>query len=71
MCPSLLIFVWLFYRVMGSLLNRDNNLTLFIVKVVPLVRFVRFVLYCIAQLLGAIAASALFIATTPGPLSFK
>jgi len=30
---------------------------------------VRFVLYCIAQLLGAVAASGLVLALTPGPLS--
>lgn len=65
---SLIVSAWLFYRVTGSLFNPNVSLALLIVGVITPVRFV---LYCIAQLLGAIAASALVIALTPGPLSVK
>jgi glycerol uptake facilitator-like aquaporin len=31
----------------------------------------RFVLYCVAQLTGAIAAAGIVLALTPGPLSYE
>jgi len=62
---SLLVTVWLFYRVTGGLFNPNITLALFLVGVVEPVKFV---LFCIAQLAGSIAASALVLALTPGPL---
>ncbi|KAG2031258.1 aquaporin-like protein [Suillus americanus] len=62
---SLLVSAWLFYRITGGLFNPNITLALFLVG---LVNPVRFVLFCIAQLVGAIAASALLFALTPGPL---
>ncbi|KAG2086728.1 aquaporin-like protein [Suillus cothurnatus] len=62
---SLLVSAWLFYRIMGGLFNPNITLALFLVG---LMNPVRFVLFCIAQLVGAIAASALLFALTPGPL---
>ncbi|KAI8980134.1 aquaporin-like protein [Trametes punicea] len=63
---SLLSSVWLFYRVTGGLFNPDVSLALLITGVIgPL----RFVLYCIAQLVGGITAAAIIYALTPGPLA--
>jgi aquaporin rerated protein, other eukaryote len=65
---SLIVSAWLFYRVTGGLFNPDISLGLLLTGVIgPL----RFVLYCIAQLAGAVAASALILALTPGPLASK
>ncbi|KAH7911065.1 aquaporin-like protein [Hygrophoropsis aurantiaca] len=63
---SLLVSAWLFFRVTGGLFNPNISLALLLVGVM---KPVRFVLFCIAQLVGAIAASALLIALTPGPLA--
>ncbi|KZT25911.1 aquaporin-like protein [Neolentinus lepideus HHB14362 ss-1] len=63
---SLAVFAWLFYRVTGGLFNPNVSLALFLCGVIGPVRFV---LYCIAQLVGSIAASALVLALTPGPLA--
>ncbi|KIJ62851.1 hypothetical protein HYDPIDRAFT_29998 [Hydnomerulius pinastri MD-312] len=63
---SLLVTAWLFFRVTGGLFNPNITLALFLVGVVGPVRFV---LFCIAQLLGSIAASAILYGLTPGPLS--
>ncbi|KAG1866115.1 aquaporin-like protein [Suillus subluteus] len=63
---SLLVSAWLFYRVTGGLFNPNITLALFLVGVMNPVRFV---LFCIAQLVGSIAASALLLALTPGPLA--
>ncbi|KAH7920442.1 aquaporin-like protein [Leucogyrophana mollusca] len=63
---SLLVSAWLFFRVTGGLFNPNISLALLLVGVI---KPVRFVLYCIAQLVGAIAASGLLIALTPGPLA--
>lgn len=65
---SLLVSAWLFFRITGGLFNPNVSLALMLIGVI---KPVRFVLYCIAQLLGAIAASALIMALTPGPLSVK
>ena len=65
---SLLVAAWLFYRITGGLFNPNITLALFLVGVVNPVRFV---LFSIAQLVGAIAASALVLALTPGPLAVK
>ena len=65
---SLLVTAWLFYRVTGGLFNPNITLALFLVGIVGPVRFV---LFCIAQMVGAIAASAIVYGLTPGPLSVK
>lgn len=65
---SLLASTWLFFRATGALFNPNISLALLLVGVI---RPVRFVLYCIAQMAGAIAASALVLALTPGPLASK
>lgn len=62
---SLLISVWIFYRATGGVFNPNISLALFLTGVIgPL----RFVLYCIAELIGGIVAAALVLALTPGPL---
>ncbi|KAI0661669.1 aquaporin-like protein [Cubamyces menziesii] len=63
---SLLSSAWLFYRVTGGLFNPDVSLALLLTGVIGPVRFV---LYCIAQLLGGITAAAIIYALTPGPLA--
>ncbi|KAI0635863.1 aquaporin-like protein [Trametes polyzona] len=63
---SLLSSVWLFYRVTGGLFNPDVSLALLITGVIGPIRFV---FYCIAQLLGGITAAAIIYALTPGPLA--
>jgi len=63
---SLLVSVWLFYRVTGGVFNPAVSTSLLLVGAIGPVRFV---LYCIAQLAGAIAASAMLLALLPGPLA--
>ena len=65
---SLLVSAWLFYRVTGGLFNPNVTLALFLTGCLGPVRFA---LYCIAQLAGAIAAAATILALSPGPCSFK
>lgn len=65
---SLIVSAWLFFRVTGALFNPNISLALLLVGVI---RPVRFVLYCIAQMAGAIAAAALVLALTPGRLASK
>ncbi|THG95723.1 hypothetical protein EW026_g5974 [Hermanssonia centrifuga] len=65
---ALLVSAWLFFRVTGGLFNPNVSLSLLLVGVIGPVRFV---LYCIAQLLGGIAAAALILGLTPGPLMSK
>jgi aquaporin rerated protein, other eukaryote len=65
---SLLVSAWLFFRITGGLFNPNISLALLLVGVI---KPVRFALYCIAQLSGAIAASGLILALTPGPLAVK
>lgn len=65
---SLLVSAWLFFRVTGGLFNPNVSLALVLVGVIsPL----RCLLFCIAQLAGGIAAAALVLALTPGPLQSK
>lgn len=65
---SLLVSAWLFFRVTGGLFNPNVSLALLLTGVIlPF----RFILYCIAQLLGGIAAAALILGLTPGPLQSK
>ncbi|KAH9943686.1 aquaporin-like protein [Amylocystis lapponica] len=63
---SLLVSAWLFFRVTGGLFNPNVSLALLLTGIIGPVRFV---LYCIAQLLGGITAAALILALTPGPLA--
>ncbi|TFK94055.1 aquaporin-like protein [Polyporus arcularius HHB13444] len=63
---SLLVSVWLFYRVTGGLFNPNVSLALLLTGVIGPVRFV---VYCIAQLIGGITAAAIIEGLTPGPLA--
>jgi len=63
---SLLVSAWLFFRITGGLFNPNVSLALLLVGVI---KPPRFVLYCIAQLLGAIAGSALLLALTSESLA--
>lgn len=65
---SLLVSAWLFFRVTGGLFNPNVSLALLLTRIIGPVRFV---LYCVAQLVGGIAASALVLALTPGDLQAK
>lgn len=65
---SLLVSAWLFFRITGGLFNPNVSLALLLVGVI---KPVRFVLYCIAQLLGSIAGSALLLGLTSESLSVK
>ncbi|KAG9119763.1 hypothetical protein FRC07_005055 [Ceratobasidium sp. 392] len=62
---SLLVAVWLFYRATGGVFNPNVSTALLLIGAIGPVRFV---LYCIAQITGAIVASALLLALLPGPL---
>jgi len=63
---SLLVSAWLFFRVTGGLFNPNISLALLLIGELPPVRFV---LYCIAQLVGAIAGAAIVRGLTSAPLS--
>ena len=65
---SLLVTAWLFFRVTGGLFNPNVSLALFLTGVIGPVRFV---LYCISQLAGGVAATGLVLVLTPGPLAAK
>ena len=65
---SLLVSAWMFFRVTGGLFNPNISLALLLVGSLGPVRFV---LYCIAQLVGAIAASAILRALSSARLSVK
>jgi len=63
---SLIINVWIFFRVSGALFNPAISLALALATVIsPL----RAVLLTIAQLLGGIVAAALIDGLMPGPLN--
>ncbi|TFL06733.1 putative aquaporin 1 [Pterulicium gracile] len=63
---SLLVSAWMFYRVTGALFNPNISLALLIVGVIDPARFV---MYCIAQMLGAIAASGIVVGLSNAPLA--
>ena len=65
---SLLVSAWFFFRATGGLFNPDVSLALLLLGCIGPVRFV---LYCIAQLAGAVAAAGIVLALTPGPLAYK
>jgi len=62
---SLLITAWFFFRITGAFFNPQISLALMLCRIITPVRFI---LYIIAQILGAIVASALLQALLPGPL---
>jgi len=62
---SLLISVWLFYRVTGGMFNPAASTALLLIGAI---KPVRWALCCASQLAGGIAASALILALLPGPL---
>nr|B0DMR6.2 RecName: Full=Aquaporin Lacbi1:392091 [Laccaria bicolor S238N-H82] len=63
---SLVVSAWLFFRVTGGLFNPNISFALLLVGgLKPL----RFVLFCIAQLTGAIAGAAIVRGLTSAPLS--
>lgn len=68
MSSSLLISAWIFFRITGGLFNPQVSFALMLVGVITPFRFV---LYVIAQLAGAIAASGLVLALTPHKATFK
>jgi len=62
---SLLVSVWLFFRVSGGQFNPAVSTSLLLIGgITPF----RWALCCTAQLLGGIAASGLILALVPGPL---
>ncbi|POS85596.1 hypothetical protein EPUL_002995 [Erysiphe pulchra] len=63
---SLLVNVWIFYRISGAQFNPAVTLALFLVRAVS---FVRAILNILAQLVGAITASALVETLFPGELN--
>jgi aquaporin related protein len=65
---SLLVSVWCFFRVTGGLFNPNVSLALLLAGCIGPMRFI---LYCIAQLTGAIAAAAIVRALTAGPVAYK
>jgi len=62
---SLLFSAWIFYRATGAAFNPNVSFALMLIKVISPTRFL---LYATAQLVGAIAASAMLQALLPGPL---
>ena len=65
---SLLVSAWFFFRATGGLFNPDVSLALLLCGCIGPTRFV---LYCIAQMTGAIAAAAIILGLTPGPMTYK
>ncbi|KAJ7173963.1 putative aquaporin 1 [Mycena crocata] len=62
---SLVVCAWIFFRITGSLFNPCITVSLMLLGILPLSRGA---LYCLAQFLGSILASALLLALT-GTLS--
>ena len=62
---SLLVSVWFFFRVTGGVFNPAVSTALLLVGAIGPVRFV---LYCLAQMIGGIVAAALLVALLPGQL---
>ncbi|KAG8966472.1 Aquaporin-4 [Tulasnella sp. 419] len=63
---SLLVSAWFFYRVTGGLFNPNITTALFLIGAIgPL----RWMLCCVAQLIGAVVASGVLYGLTPGELA--
>jgi aquaporin related protein len=65
---SLLVSAWFFFRATGGLFNPDVSLALLLVGCISPTRFV---MYCIAQMAGAIAAAGIVLGLTPGSITYK
>ncbi|KAG8822554.1 hypothetical protein FRC19_005710 [Serendipita sp. 401] len=65
---SLLASAWMFYRITGGLFNPAVSLAL---RLIGQISTIRLVLYFIAQLTGAIIASAIIRGVTPEPFLIK
>lgn len=66
MAMALTLSIWIFFRATGAAFNPNIALTLVLLKVItPL----RFVLFCVAQLLGAMAAAGVLEGLLPGGLN--
>jgi aquaporin rerated protein, other eukaryote len=65
---SLLVSAWFFFRATGGLFNPEVSLALLLCGCIGPVRFV---LYCVAQFTGAIAAAAIVLSLTSGPVTYK
>lgn len=65
---SLLISAWMFFRITGGLFNPNVSFALLLTGIISPVRFV---LYCVAQLTGALVAAGLVLGLTNGPLASK
>lgn len=63
---SLLGSAWMFYRITGGLFNPAVSLATFLIGEIG---WVRFLLYVLAQILGAISAAGLVAALMPGPFT--
>ncbi|EJU04269.1 aquaporin-like protein [Dacryopinax primogenitus] len=63
---GLLVSAWLFFRVTGGVFNPAVSTALLLVGAIGPIRFI---LYCLAQILGAIAASAILLGLLPGQLN--
>ncbi|KAG9017723.1 Aquaporin-4 [Tulasnella sp. JGI-2019a] len=63
---SLLIAVWLFYRVTGGVFNPAVSTALLLIGAIGPIRWA---LYCAAQLAGGVAAAGVLQALLPGPLA--
>ncbi|KAH9821859.1 aquaporin-like protein [Melampsora americana] len=63
---GLLFSAWIFYRATGAAFNPNVSFALLLIGVVSPTRFI---LYAIAQFVGAIVASALLAGLLPGPLA--
>ncbi|EDU46910.1 GlpF Glycerol uptake facilitator [Pyrenophora tritici-repentis] len=63
---SLMVNVWIFFRVSGGLFNPTVSLGLYLINIIPLPRAI---FLTISQLLAGIAAAAVVSAILPGPLN--
>jgi len=63
---SLMVTVWVFFRVSGGLFNPAVTLGLYLINVIPLVRAI---ILTFAQLIAGIAAAGVISAILPGPLN--
>jgi aquaporin related protein len=65
---SLLVSAWLFFRTTGGLFNPEVSLALLLAGCIGPMRFV---LYFIAEMTGAITAAAIVLSLTPGPVTYE
>jgi aquaporin related protein len=62
---SLMVNVWVFYRISGGLFNPSVTLGLFLIGAIP---WTRAIIFFVAQMLGGMAAAGVVSAMFPGPL---